>query len=162
MPSLRNIISSNALTGSVLKTYYNDLIGVNLYSSGQTLAVSTTSPTITNGVEILRIDNVAVSNSSNYLIINANALISSSGGGSTIMMLFAGNTLIASTSNVGNNNAAFVNIIFKYLPGNTSNVNYTVRAAVESGTMYLNRLYTLNDYNTGKQVSSMLIQEIKG
>lgn len=151
--------------GTVLQTNYTQLVGNQSYTSGQTLAASTTAPSITDGVEILRINGVAVSSTSNYLIIDVSALISSSQGNITTgtVMLFAGNTLLASTLNTsGSNNAAFVRILFKHLPNDTSSVDYTVRAAVEGGTLYANRLYTVNDYNTGKQVSSMLIQEIKG
>ena len=81
---------------------------------------------------------------------------------SCILMLFAGNTLLATSATPGNNNAEQHKIIFKHAPGTTSPVNYTVRAATESGNLFVNRLYTVVDYNTGKQVSSMLIQEIKG
>jgi hypothetical protein len=151
--------------GSVIQTNYAQLVGNRSYTSGQTLPAGTTAPSITDGVEILRINGVATSSDSNYLIIDVSALISSSQGNITTgtVMLFAGNTLLASTLNTsGSNNAAFVRILFKHLPGNTSSVNYTVRAAVEGGTLYANRLYTVNDYNTGKQTSTMLIQEIKG
>ena len=76
-------------------------------------------------------------------------------------MLFAGNTLIATSLNVGTNGTEQNKILFKYTPPSTSAINYTVRAATETGTLYVNRQYTVVDYNTGKQVSSMLIQEIK-
>jgi hypothetical protein len=147
--------------GSVIKTEYAQLVGVQSYTSGQTLAVGAT-PTITSGVEILAINSLSAASASNYLVITANALISASSGNSVILMLFAGNTLVATANITGSNQASIMTLVYKHSPASTSAVNYTVRAACESGTLYVNRLYTVTDYNTGKQVSSMLIQEIKG
>jgi hypothetical protein len=162
-----NKIASSAVTsdklpvGSVVKTEYAELVGWQSYSSGQTLAVGAT-PTITSGVEILAVNSLSTNSASNYLIITANALLATSSGTSVILMLFAGNTLIATANGAGQNQASIMTLSYKHLPASTSAVNYTVRAACETGTLYVNRLYTVTDYNTGKQVSSMVIQEIKG
>ena len=153
--------SSLQQSGTVLKTDYAQLTGVQTYTAGQTLAVGTTNPTITAGVEILEVSNFATSSSSNYVVIQADALLATSSGTSVIMMLFANNTLLATAMGAGQNQASQKVITFKYIPPSTSGVTYTVRAACESGSLYVNKLYTVTDYDTGKQVSSMLIQEIK-
>jgi hypothetical protein len=154
------IVAAAQPVGSVVKTEYAQLVGVQSYTSGQTLAAGAT-PTITSGVEILAINSLSTASASNYLVITANALISTSTAPSVILMLFAGNTLVATANIVGSNSASIMTLVYKHSPASTSAVNYTVRAACEAGTLYVNRLYTVTDYNTGKQVSSMLIQEIK-
>lgn len=154
--------SSLQQPGTVIKTEYDDLVGVQSYTTGQTLSVATTSPTVANGVEILAVNGFATSSASNYLIISVDAHISTStSGGSTVLMLFAGSTLIASMGAYIGTDTEKMTLLYKHSPGSTASANYTVRAATESGTLYVNRNRVNSDYNTGKQVSSMLIQEIK-
>lgn len=148
--------------GTVLKTEYDDLVGVQTYTAGHTLAAATTSPTVANGVEILAINGFATSSASNYLIINVGARVATSTSGSSVLiMLFAGSTLIATMTTYMGADTEKLTLLYKHSPGSTASVNYTVRAACESGSLFVNRSRTVTDYNTGKQVSSMLIQEIK-
>lgn len=155
--------SSLQPAGTVLKTEYDDLSGIQTYTSGHTLSAATTSPTVANGVEILSINGFATSSASNYLIINVEAHIASSNSGiSVLIMLFAGSTLIATMGTYMGSDTEKLTLLCKHSPGSTASVNYTVRAACESGNLLVNRNRTATDYNTGKQVSSMLIQEIKG
>lgn len=149
-------------SGSVVQTQYAQIVGPQSYTSGQTLALGTTAPTITSGVEVLKIENVQTSSASNYLVIDASILFTSGGGSNDegVLMLFAGSTLIASITR-GPSNSGLTRLLYKHSPASTSAVTYSVRAANESGTLYVNRLWATNNYNTGKQTSSLLIQEIK-
>jgi hypothetical protein len=156
------IVAAAQPVGSVLKTNYAELVGVQSYTSGQTLAVGAT-PTSSSGIEILSISSLSTSSSSNYLMINVSAHVSTStSGGDVAIFLFAGSTLIASQTTYIGIETEKLSLLYKYSPASTSSVTYTVRAACDSGTLFINRSRAGTPYNTGKQVSSMLIQEIKG
>jgi hypothetical protein len=155
------IVAAAQPVGSVVNTKYAQLVGVNTYSAGQILG-RTTTPTISSGVEILAINSFSTSANANEVVIQVAAQLSSSTATSTILMLFAGNTLVATSNSTGGNSTEPLKIIYKHSPPSTSPISYTVRAACEGGTLYISRQYTVTDYNTGKQVASMLLQEIKG
>lgn len=167
-------LSANAVpVGSVVNTHYVDLLGPQT-RTGNTVVQNSFSPdpnfqipTLATGHEILS-KTVALTNPNNYFIIQENISVHSDGGGQTLVMVFAGSTLIAAQSQ----EAGFgecMGMTVKHAPGNTNNITYSVRAAAREGygVLNINKNPTLGGryptfWPTGKQISSMLIQEIKG
>jgi len=162
-------IASGAVTsdklpvGSVVRTEYAEILGQTSYS-GNNIDTTVTSPTTADGHQLFSIP-LATSSSSNYIIFRPNLSVTSSGGGQVLVMLFAGNTLIAARSLEAGNGYVGSGFIVKYTPPNTNSITYSLRAGVRTtyGDLQLNRIYTVPQFwNTGKEISSLLIQEIKG
>lgn len=151
--------------GTVLQTAYAQILGQTEYPANTGIATNVTSPTTSTGHQLFSAT-LGTSSSNNYVIINTNLHLTTESGGQILVMCFAGSTLIAARSveaSGGPNNAGF---IVKYQPPSTANVTYSVRAAARdygNSKLQVNILYTLPSFwNTGKEISSMLIQEIKG
>lgn len=149
--------------GTVLQTAYNEILGQTSYS-GSNVATSVTAPTTSTGHQLFS-QAMATSGASNYAIIKVNLSVTSSSGGQVLVMCFAGSTLIAARSLEDGNGFAGSAFIVKYTPPSTASITYSIRAGVRDGygDLQLNRIYALPSFwNTGKEISSMLIQEIKG
>jgi hypothetical protein len=156
------IVAAAQPVGSVLKTEYAEILGQTSYS-GNNIATNVTSPTTSTGHQLFSIA-LATSSASNYVLIDANISATSSGGGQVLVMMFAGSTLIAARSLEAGNGFCGSGFRVKHSPASTSSVTYSLRAAARDGygDLEINRLYTLPSFwNTGKEICSLTIQEIK-
>jgi hypothetical protein len=153
------IVAAAQPAGSVVGSEYAELVGVQTYS-GSLVTTDITTPTTSSGHQLLS-KAYACSNSSNHVIISVSSLLADSGGNYAILMLFAGSTLIA-TRHTGGSDAGHTNFVIKHSPNSTSSVTYSVRGGANAGDLLVNRIQSTTGYNTGKNITSMLIQEIKG
>jgi hypothetical protein len=154
------IVAAAQPVGSVVGSDYAELVGEQTYT-GSTLAIATTNPTVSDGHQLLS-KSYAASNSSNSIIISTSVQLDGSAGPVYVgLFVFAGSTLIASR-HLYDSYLPAQTIIIKHAPNSTSSVTYSVRAAVNSGNLFVNKAYGNSPYVTGKNISSMFIQEIKG
>jgi hypothetical protein len=166
---LTNLVQPPQPVGSVIQTNYAELVGRD-QRTGSTIPRSTTTFTTNDGHFLLSATH-ALTSPGNYLIITGNMMIDSdqsrSDGPGGVVLLFAGSNLILSKQTYGiTYNGANMSFVLKYQPPNTNSIVYSVRAAVDGGTLLINHDYgdavAVITYNTGLQRSTLLIQEIKG
>jgi len=157
------VTAAKLQNGCVVNTHYASITGIQTYSTGQTLAVGSAF-TSADGVQILSVSNVTPASATNYCIISVDVYAGNlTSGAYYVIGLFAGSVLAASVGVYSNTDSAPVSFAYKHNFANASPVTFTVRAATSSGNLLINRsrIITTAEYNTGVQVSTMVIQEIK-
>jgi len=158
-------IANNAIlnllpSGSVLQTRYAEVVGVQTITNSSLVATSETNPTTTFGPAILSAT-LATSNANNSVLVQGAVLVDGTAAGNTCLFVFANEQLIHSSWKYAYEGPIAFNV--RYTPPNTSSVLYRVFTGNSSTTtVYINRYYAYDYFNTGQQRSTLIVQEIKG
>lgn len=165
--SITTLSSTLPPIGSVIQQGYAEIVDKQVYT-GNLIPKSKSNLVITDGHQILS-TSFALKNSSNYLIISGSFQIDSdsvsSQGPGGVLMLFANNDLIAQRQAYYTPYRGDYTFILRYYPNRLNSVTYSVRAGVEFGKLLVNHDYGqgtgIPTYDSGKQISSISIQEIR-
>ena len=121
------------VTGRLLKM--QTLVDQNHYSTTSVIAFDGTSPTISEGVQVMSQSYTPVANNSQLLHVLSASLTNASAGGVVIWAMFNGSTNIGSFANTTGSSATwnqFTNQAYESSSGSTSARTYSVRFGVPS------------------------------